>query len=66
MGKWKFEYSVESVVVNTVIIDAADEYEACEKFELMKDELICENAEDVQYTGNFRVCDEPYYEKIDE
>jgi len=66
MAKYKFEYTIQSTVGGTVVIEAEDEYDACEKFELMKDELICENAEDVQYTGNFRVCDDPYYEKIDE
>lgn len=65
MGKWRFEYTVESMVANTVTIDAADEYEALDKFDSMKEDLISENYEDLKKIGNIMVSEDPYWEEID-
>ena len=64
MGKWRFEYSVESMVANTVTIEADDEYEALDKFDSMQEELIAENYEDLKKIGNIRVGEDPYWEEI--
>ena len=62
--KYKFEYTVESKVCGTVIIDAEDEYDACSKFDMMREDLIIENADELRHSNNFRVADDPYFEKI--
>lgn len=64
MGKWRFEYTVESMVANTVTIEADDEYEALDKFDAMKEDLIAENYEDLKKIGNIRVGEDPYWEEI--
>lgn len=64
MGKWRFEYTVESMVANTVTIEADDEYEALDKFNSMEEDLIAENYEDLNKIGNIRVGEDPYWEEI--
>lgn len=64
MGKWRFEYTVESIVANTVTIEADDEYEALDKFDAMEEYLIAENYEDLKKIGNIRVGEDPYWEEI--
>ena len=64
MGKWRFEYTVESMVANTVTIEADDEYEALDVFDAMKEDLIAENYEDLKKIGNIRVGEDPYWEEI--
>lgn len=64
MGVWRFEYTIESTVSRSVIVEADDEYEACDKFESMKEDLILDNADDVRRIGNMRICDDPYYEEL--
>lgn len=64
MGKWRFEYTVESMVANTVTIEADDEYEALDKFDAMEEDLIAENYEDLKKIGNIRVGKDPYWEEI--
>lgn len=66
MAKYKFEYTIQSTVGGTVVIEAEDEYDACSKFDCMTEDLIAENYEDIKHTSNIRMCDDPYYEKIDE
>ncbi|MBQ2175978.1 MAG: hypothetical protein II453_13230, partial [Alphaproteobacteria bacterium] len=65
MRKYKFEYTIQSTVSNTVIIEAEDEFKANEKFDCMAEDLIAENYEDIKHTSNIRVCDDPYMEEID-
>lgn len=64
MGKWRFEYTVESMVANTVTIEADDEYEALDKFDSMEEDLIAENYDDLKKIGNIRVGEDPYWEEI--
>ena len=64
MGKWRFEYTVESMVANTVTIEAYDEHEALDLFDSMKEDLIAENYEDLNKIGNIRVGEDPYWEEI--
>lgn len=65
MGKWKFEYTIESTVSGTVVVEANDMYDALDQFEIMKEDLIADNMEELKKVRNIRVL-EPYYEKIDE
>lgn len=64
MGKWRFEYTIESTVSGTVIVEADDEYEALDKFDSMEEDLIAENYEDLKKIGNIRVGEDPYWEEI--
>ena len=64
MGLWRFDYTIESTVSRWVIIEADDEYDALDKFECMKDDLIVDNADEVRRIGNMRVTDDPYYEEL--
>lgn len=64
MRKYKFEYTIQSTVSNTVIIEADDEFEANEKFDCMTEDLIAKNYEDLKRVDNIRVCDDPYMEAI--
>ena len=64
MGKWRFEYTIESTVSKTVIVEGEDEFDALDKFETMKEDLIIDNADDVRSIGNMRITDDPYWEEI--
>ena len=64
MERWRFDYTIESTVGKTVIIEAEDEYDALEKFDCMREDLILDNADDVRRIGNMRITDDPYYEKL--
>ena len=64
MRKYKFEYTIQSTVSNTVIIEAEDEFEANEKFDCMAEDLIAENYEDLKKIGNIRVGEDPYWEEV--
>ena len=64
MGKWRFEYSVESMVANTVTIEADDEYEALDKFDSMSEDLIAENYEDLKRVNNIRIGEDPYWFEV--
>lgn len=64
MKKYRFEYTIQSTVGNTVVIEAEDEYEAYDKFDSMVEDLIAENYEDIKHTNNIRMCDDPYMEEV--
>ena len=64
MEKWKFEYTVESTVSGTVVVEANDMYDALDQFEIMKEDLMAENMEDLKKIGNIRVGEDPYWEEI--
>lgn len=65
MEKWKFDYTIESTFCGSVIVEAEDEYDALDKFDMMKEDLIIDHADEVRRIGNMRVTDDPYWEKID-
>lgn len=65
MGKFKFEFTIQSTVSNEVVIEAEDEFEANDKFNCMTEDLIAENYEDLKHTSNIRICDDVYMEEIE-
>lgn len=65
MKTYRFEYTVESMVANTVTIEADDEYEALDKFDSMEEDLIAENYEDLKKIGNIRVGEDPYWKEVE-
>lgn len=64
MEKWKFEYTVESTVSGTVVVEANDMYDALDQFDAMKEDLIADNMEELKKVRNIRVL-EPYWEKVE-
>lgn len=64
MSRYKIEYTIESTVARSVIIEAEDEYDAFDKFECMKEDLILDNADEVRRIGNMMIADDPYIEEI--
>lgn len=64
MKRYRFEYTIESTVSRTVIVEGENEEDACSKFECMKEDLIIDNADEVQRIGNMRITDDPYWEEI--
>lgn len=65
MKRYKFEYTIESSIGRSVIVEAEDSYDALDKFEMMKEDLIIDNADEVRRIGNMRVTDDPYWEEIE-
>lgn len=65
MENYKIEYTIESTVAREVIVEAEDVYDAFDKFEMMKEDLIIDNADEVRRIGNMRITDDPYIEKIE-
>lgn len=64
MKRYRFEYTIESSIGRSVIVEAEDSYDALDKFEMMKEDLIIDNADEVRRIGNMRITDDPYWEEI--
>lgn len=64
MKRYRFEYTIESSIGRSVIVEAEDSYDALDKFEMMKEDLILDNADEVRRIGNMRITDDPYWEEI--
>lgn len=65
MKRYKFEYTIESTVGRTVIVEGEDEFDALENFDAMREDLIIDNADDVRRIGNMRILDDVYWEEIE-
>lgn len=66
MKTYRFDYTIESSIGRSVIIEGEDEFDALDKFECMKEDLIIDNADEVRRIGNMRITDDPYWEEIEE
>lgn len=64
MKTYRFDYTIESSISRSVIIEGEDEFDALDKFECMKEDLILDNADEVRRIGNMRITDDPYWEEI--
>lgn len=64
MKRYRFDYTIESSISRSVIVEAEDSYDALDKFEMMKEDLIIDNADEVRRIGNMRITDDPYWEEI--
>lgn len=65
MKNYKFEYTIESSIGRSVIVEAEDSYDALDKFEMMKEDLIIDNADDVRRIGNMRILDDVSWKEIE-
>ena len=64
MTRYRFDFTIESSIGRRVIVEAEDSYDALDKFEMMKEDLIIDNADEVRRIGNMRITDDPYWEEI--
>lgn len=64
MKRYRFDFTIESSIGRSVIVEAEDSYDALDKFEMMKEDLIIDNADEVRRIGNMRITDDPYWEEI--
>ena len=62
MKRYRFDFTIESTVCRSVIVEAEDSYDALDKFEMMKEDLIIDNADEVRRIGNMRILDDVYWE----
>lgn len=65
MKKFRIDYSIESSIGRSVIVEAEDSYDALDKFEMMREDLIIDNADEVRRIGNMRILDDVSWKEID-
>lgn len=65
MKRYRFDFTIESSIGRSVIVEAEDSYDALDKFEMMKEDLIIDNADEVRRIGNMRITDDPYWEEVE-
>jgi hypothetical protein len=64
MKKFRIEYTITSSIGRSVIVEAEDTYDALDKFEMKKENLIIDNADYVRCIGNMHISDDVYCEEI--
>ena len=64
MKRFRIEYTIESSIGRSVIVEAEDSYDALDKFEMMKEDLIIDNADEVRRIGNMCILDDVSWEEI--
>jgi len=64
MKRYRIDYTIESSIGRSVIVEGEDEFDALDKFEAMKEDLILDNADEVRRIGNMRITDDPYWEEV--
>lgn len=64
MKQFRIEYTIESSIGRSVIVEAEDSYDALDKFEMMKEDLIIDNADEVRRIGNMCILDDVSWEEV--
>lgn len=65
MKTYRFEYTIESTVSRTVVVEGEDEFDALANFDAMREDLIIDNADDVRRIGNMRILDDVYWKEVE-
>ena len=65
MKTYRFDFTIESTIGRTVIVEGEDEFDALEKFDAMREDLIIDNADDVRRIGNMRILDDVSWKEIE-
>lgn len=65
MKTYRFEYTIESTVSRTVVVEGEDEFDALANFDAMREDLIIDNADDVRRIGNMRILDDVYWSEVE-
>lgn len=66
MKAYRFEYTIESTVSRTVVVEGEDEFDALANFDAMREDLIIDNADDVRRIGNMRILDDVYWKEVED
>ena len=64
MKTYRIDYTIESSIGRSVIVEAEDSYDALDKFEMMREDLIIDNADEVRRIGNMRILDDVSWEEV--
>lgn len=65
MKTYRFEYTIESTVSRTVVVEGEDEFDALANFDAMREDLIIDNADDVRRIGNMRILDDVSWKEVE-
>lgn len=65
MKTYRFDFTIESTIGRTVIVEGEDEFDALENFDAMREDLIIDNADDVRRIGNMRILDDVSWKEIE-
>lgn len=65
MKTYRFDYTIESSIGRSVIVEGEDEFDALDKFDAMREDLIIDNADDVRRIGNMRILDDVYWKEVE-
>lgn len=66
MKRYRIDYTIESSIGRSVIVEGEDEYDALNSFDTMREDLIIDNADDVRRIGNMRILDDVSWKEIEE
>ena len=61
---YRIDYTIESSIGRSVIVEGEDEFDALANFDAMREDLIIDNADDVRRIGNMRILDDVSWEEI--
>ena len=64
MKTYRIDYTIESSIGRSVIVEAEDSYDALDKFEMMREDLIIDNADEVRRIGNMCILDDVSWEEV--
>lgn len=64
MKRYRFDYTIESSIGRSVIVEAEDSYDALDKFDGMKEDLIMDNADEIGRIGNMRIQDDVEWKEV--
>ena len=65
MKRYRIDYTIESSIGRSVIVEGEDEYDALNAFDAMREDLIIDNADEVRRIGNMCILDDVSWEEID-
>jgi hypothetical protein len=65
MKRYRIDYTIESSIGRSVIVEGEDEYDALNSFDTMREDLIIDNADEVRRIGNMCILDDVSWEEID-
>lgn len=65
MKRYRFDFTIESTIGRTVVVEGEDEFDALANFDTMREDLIIDNADDVRRIGNMRILDDVSWKEIE-
>lgn len=65
MKRYRIDYTIESSIGRSVIVEGEDEFDALSNFDAMKEDLIIDNADEVRRIGNMRILDDVSWKEVE-